>query len=147
MWSNIVFGVCLLAVSIGMLFRHRQAWQSVVREGLSDHALDYLYRQYQRRTQASALIGAVGLAILAGVWVSGLQWMLVFWSAVSLLVVWMGCLALADLLSTRSYFNQVHQDHEVEQAVLQEELDRLLGRESNGRARESRESNQNEEDI
>ena len=64
MWSSIAFAACLLAISIGMLFRHRQAWRSAARRGLDDREHDYRYRQYWRRSQASALIGVTGLAVV-----------------------------------------------------------------------------------
>lgn len=130
-----------------MLVRHRQAWRSCATRDLAQRERDYLQAQYRRRTQASTLIGVVGLAVAGGVWVTGPRMMLCYWCGVCLLVMWMGWLAMADLVSTQLYFKRLREDYAVEHRTLNAELDRLRRRHSNGRkVIEPGEPLQNEED-
>ena len=148
MWSNIAFAICLLVISMTLILRQRQAWTTAQQEGLHEREHNYLYHQHRRRTRASVLIGVVGLAILGGIWVTEPRAMLVYWSGVTLMVVWMGCLALADLVNTRAYFKQVYHDRVSEHRAIRAELDRLRSREGNGRqTSESGEPKQDDEDV
>jgi len=87
---------------------------------------DYRRRQYFRRMQTSTMLGTLAVAVFVGQWLTQPPWLgLVFWGGVLLLLVWVGLLALADMLATKHYFGTLRHEHLVEQAKLQAELRRI----------------------
>ena len=133
MWSSILFGVTLLVLCGLMLFWHARAWEHASHADLDEPALDFFRRQYRRRKQASAMIGVVGLAVIGGIWISEPILFVAHWVAVTVVVFWMGILALADLVSTRFYYAQLRQENLTVQASLRAELERTRNRGANGR--------------
>ncbi len=133
MWWSIVFGVLLLVFSVVMLRRHVATWRAA-RDGKKDErARDFAFRQYRRRMQGSAMIGIIGVAVIAGIWITDNTAALFFWLGVTLVVFWMALLALADLLATRHYYSQLQREQLEEHAALRGELERLKRRDGNGK--------------
>jgi len=135
MWLSILFGLFLIVLSALMLVRNRAAWRSArVPEAESSEAdNDFPYRQYRLRRQANALMAIVGLAIIGGVWVTDTKVAAMYWLGVFGLVCWMALLAVADLVTTRSYYGQLQRDQIAERALLEAELNQLRRRDGNGR--------------
>ena len=98
-----IFGFCLIALSAVLLALHWQTWQGHSRETMDPKRERFLRTQLRRRTQASALIGIVGLSLTladriprtAGA-MSAYLFGLVF------MACWMLWIALADIASIRS---------------------------------------------
>jgi hypothetical protein len=136
MFSSLLFAVVLLATSGLMISWHVISWRRKGHANLDERARDFYRRQYRRRMQTSAMIGFLGIAVAGGVWIREPRYALAYWGCVTIVVVWMGLLALADLLSTRAYFAQIRRDQLTEHASLQAELRRIREREGKGRAEE-----------
>ncbi len=133
MWSSIAFGAFLLAFAGFMIMRHRAAWRLAQEEDLDEPDLDFLRRQFRRRMQASGMIGLVGVAVIVGIWVTHTVTAAIYWSVVILIVLWIGMLAVSDLINTRYYYGQLAQKHVEEHARLTAELHRIKSRDSNGK--------------
>ena len=67
-------------------------------------------RQYRRRLQTSAMLGVLGGAILVGqlliAWPASESVLVLYWTGVFLLVLWLALLALADMAATRLYYGR-----------------------------------------
>jgi len=131
----------LLWVAAGWLMNsHLSTWRAVQRQQgqLEAREFDYRRRQFRRRMQSSAMLGLVGIGMLTGgllkVFGAPPLVVVVFWIGVMLFVVWLGLLAVADMVSTRYYFSRLKQNYVVEEARLQAELRRLKRTRGNGQA-------------
>ena len=136
MWSYLVFAAFLLSASALLLWFHLRAWRSAQVEPLDEKAIDFRRRQFRRRMQASAMIGIVGIAVVASLAVTDAIMTAILWCFVLALVVWMLLLAFADMVSSYFYYNQIRAQHTAEHASLQAQLDKLRRPEGNGRAHE-----------
>ena len=85
------------------------------------------------------MIAFVGVAVVGSVWIRDPTYALAYWGCVAMVVVWMGLLAFADLVSTRIYFAQLRREQLSEHASLRAELQRIRNREGNGRPGKSTE--------
>jgi len=137
MLSSIAFAALLFAVSALMITCHVVSWRRLERAGCDDGAREFFRRQYRRRMQASAMIGFVGIAIIGGIWVRDPIYTIAYWGCVAIVVLWMGLLAVADMLSTRSYYWRLRREQIAEHASLQADLKRIRSREGNGRPKTS----------
>lgn len=133
----------VLWIAAAWLMRsHLATWHAVLRQESHPESkgLDYHRRQFRRRMQTSAMLGIVGVGMLVGrllmVFGAPPPVVVVFWMGVMLLVVWLGLLAVADMVSTRYYFSRLKQDYVVEEARLKAELRRLKQTRGNGQADE-----------
>jgi heme exporter protein D len=140
MWTNLAFAVFLIVVSAVLLCTHVRAWRETQRGDSDDKAVDFLRRQFRRRMQASLMIGVVGLTVIAGLWIEEGVISVFYWSGVLLIVVWIAILAIADLVNSRFYLNQIRDQHATERAALQAEVDRIRRRDANGRSEEEQRS-------
>ncbi len=104
---------------------HVRAWQATQREKLDAGELLFRYRQFRRRTQTSAMLGMLAVALSAGQLITGPAWLvLLFWGVVVLMVAWAGLLAAVDAWATKCHFGRLRQQLLLEQAKLQAELRR-----------------------
>lgn len=140
LWSSILVGL-LLVVAAGWFVRwHVSAWRALGERAsqLDPEEIDFRRRQLRRRTQTSAMLGLVGIGMLVGrlliVWRAHPTLILLFWGGVVLLVLWLGLLAVADMVATRYYFSRLRRDYLVEQARLQAQLRRMERTRGNGQA-------------
>jgi hypothetical protein len=89
------------------------------------------------------MLGLLAVAILLGQWITSPPFYriapLIFWGVVGLLVLWMGLLAIADLVATHFYFRRLRDGYLVEQTRLQAELRRVQKTLSNGKTHHSEE--------
>ncbi len=131
LWFAIAVGLALDATAAGLMVWHVRAWQRF--EGSGDAAdsrdRDCRRRQFRRRFQTSALLGLLGLALVAGHWATSPPWrpwaFAAFWGMVLTVVAWVILLALADLVSTRLYFGRVRERYRLEEIRLKAELERM----------------------
>lgn len=139
-WSSVLIGLLLLAAAGWWTSSHLRTWRTVQRhrDQVEPKEFDYRRRQFRRRMQTTAMLGLLGLGILAAQLVSVLpvppQVIVISWGVVMLLAVWLGLLAVADLVSTRYYFGRLKHDNFLEQVRLQAELRRLQRLRGNGHA-------------
>jgi hypothetical protein len=142
LWSSIVVGLLLVLVAWWLVRSHLLGWHAVRQRAneLDPEEIDFRRRQTRRRIQTSTMLGLVGIAMLVGrlliVWRAPPTLILLFWGGVVLLVLWLGVLAVADMVATRYYFNRLREKYLVEQARLQAQLRRMERTRGNGQADE-----------
>ena len=68
MIGSLLFGAALVAISLGLLAGHWNAWRAVDHGGLPERERLFFQRQFRRRTHTSGAIGLVGLLIISGLW-------------------------------------------------------------------------------
>ena len=139
MIPTISFSLLLLATSLGLMWLHWRTWRTLRDLPLSEEDTEFSWRQFRRRMQTSAMIGIVGLAIFAGLWVQPTLWIVFYWLGVILLVGWVGLLAVADIVSTRLHYSRLHRQQLAEQSGLRNKLRHLQRSETNGSPQRNRE--------
>jgi hypothetical protein len=132
MWPSVVVGSLLVLVSVALIAGHLLARRSLAAARLDEQERLYHRRQFRRRMQASALIGAVGVAVVGGLWVNGPPGEALYWFGVLLVVIWIVILAGFDAASTQSYFREAQRRQSAEHRELQKEIDRFRRHEGNG---------------
>ena len=139
-WPLLAFAVLMLLASAGLMLWHVRTWRRMRDRPDPPDAkeAEYRWRQFRRRMQSMVLLALSAVALLVGHWinperVSPLVFS-VYWGGVILLVVWVGLLAVADMISTKSYFARVHERQLIEKAKLQAELRRVQAAHGNGQS-------------
>lgn len=139
-FANLLFGGVLLVIAGALLRSQAIRWLPVANSDRDhdsqpgdaatsdprEHA--FLSQRYRRRQRASSLIGVVGLAVIAGSWISHTLTAACYWSGVLLLVLWIVLLAITDALASLSFYQRHRQRQLFEQAALQAELKREIDR-------------------
>ena len=125
---SLLVPLLLLALSAGLIVWHVRSWRG--RRGpMEPRELDFRRRQFRRRMQTSAALGLLAVVLLAGQWL--VPWfhsravVVFFLIGVLGAVLWIGLMALLDLMATRFHFSRQHQDYLVEQARLRAELRKI----------------------
>lgn len=150
MWTVILPSAALLIVVGILIYTHVRTWRAAQQEVSDSDDLDYYRRQFRRRMQASAMLGIVAVAMVVGVAIPHKEMPSLFvfyWFAVIGLVVWIGLLAVADMLATRYHVSRLMHGRMVENIRLEAELrrgrrehhERQADR-NNDRGRDSREA-------
>jgi hypothetical protein len=135
--SSILMCGLLLAASAILMRSHRRTWrlhQSDI--SAEPRELDYRRRRFRRRMQSSAMLGILGLAILAGHFIRPplpVLAVLIYWACVILLVFWLMLLAMADIISTRLHFGQLRRHYQSEQTRLHAQIGRMTKAAGNGK--------------
>jgi heme exporter protein D len=131
--ATLAFSGFLLLLALGLGLSHVRAWRAD-RDG-DDQAPEYSYarRKFRRRMQVSVMVGVTGAAILIGQLFTDPRVVGIYWIAVMVWVIWIVTLAVADLLDTRRFLEDLHREQLVLNAQLQAELQRRR-HEGNGNA-------------
>ncbi len=131
LWSWIAFSGILLASAIGLMVWHIRSWHAVqeLKPPPEPDELDFRRRQFRRRMQTSGMLAVLAVAILGGRWVTVPPlpvWVFaVYWAVITLMAIWVGLLALADVVATRFYYGRLQDTYRVEEARLRYQLRRL----------------------
>ena len=129
-WISLIICLALVSVSLWLVHVHWQHWQEVdANTNLPPRERDHLRKRHRRRMQSSTMLGFVGVAILAGrlfppddpTFV-----VVLYWLGVTLLVLWMALLAVADMIATRVHYWSRRRKVEGERDRLEAELRRLV---------------------
>jgi len=115
----LVLSVVLLLISAVLVWTHMRRWQGARRSRLAEHEHDFAWRQFRRRIQASSMLGLSGLGVFFGGVIPPKEQPSLFvftWLAVTIIVVWILLLALADMVATRSFMSQTMKRHFSQQA-------------------------------
>ena len=124
--SSVLVSVALCVSSAGLMVWHVRAWKRLQSAGIDPRERDFRRRQYRRRMQTSAMLGVLGVAIFVGqllmAWPASQMFLVLYWSGVVVLVLWLALLALADMAATGFYYGREKNRCVVEQAKLQNEL-------------------------
>lgn len=112
-----------------MLDMHRRSWNAASQDPtLNDRDRRFARSQFRRRTQASAIIGALGAAIGIGPLIPAEPWPMVIY--VLSLVGACGCimiLAAIDAWASRQNFVRLRSEHLAAQVKLAREMSRNDG--------------------
>jgi len=126
---TLIFSLGLLLAAAAMTYGHRQAWLAK-QDSRDEQQLEFANRRFRRRTQTSAMLGVVAIAIFAARWIDLLRqdapWVfMAYWMVVVLLVLWVALLAGADYIATRHYLSKIQRQQAIEAAQLRAEARRL----------------------
>ena len=135
-WLSALVSLFLLACAAGLMISHHRTWRRVQRRQPEAEELDYRRRQFRRRTQTSAMLGLLAVAIFVVQLIPGPPLLvLISWGVVLLVLGWIGLLAVVDIWATKHYFGRLRQTFLVEEAKLQAELRRIRVAGGNGKSR------------
>ena len=118
MWSSIVFGVVLALLALWMLWRSYldRRERAQLSEEIRNH--EYFVHLDSRRQNINVTLLIIGTLVALSTLISGTVTVVVYWSVVTLLVCYMGILALSDLQASREYLEELR----AEQMVNYEKL-------------------------
>jgi UDP-N-acetylmuramyl pentapeptide phosphotransferase/UDP-N-acetylglucosamine-1-phosphate transferase len=138
--SSVIFvTVLLLLAAAGLMVSHVRTWRVFRQTEIDPEEFDYRRRQFRRRMQTSAMLGVLGVAMLAGyiltLWLRSPAFTLVFWIAILLVLVWTCLLALVDIWATKHHFGRLRDHCLVEQAKLRAEIRRIQAFRGNGKGK------------
>ena len=125
MWSSIVFGVALAVLGLWMMWRSflDRRERAQLSEEIRDH--EYFVQLDSRRQNINVTLLIIGTLVAASPLVSGTVNVVVYWSVVTLLVCYMGMLALSDLQASRDYLDELRAEQLVTYEKLRGELDKF----------------------
>jgi hypothetical protein len=145
-WSYLLVSLFLLTCAAGLIVSHVHTWRHTQTRATSTEEFEYRRRQYRRRMQSSVMLAILAMAIFVGQWITHPPWLpFVYWGAVVLVVVWVGLLAVADMVATKHYFGRLRDDFLIEQAKLRAEVRRLQKSRSDGKAHSSRQKSRDQD--
>lgn len=132
--SSILVALALCVSSAGLIVWHIRAWKRLQHAEIDARERDFRRRQCRRRIQTSAVLGVLGVAIFIGqwlmIWVPSRLFLVIYWSGVLVLVLWVVLLAVADMAATSLYYSREKNNSIVEHARLQGELRRAREKEA-----------------
>jgi hypothetical protein len=114
--------VCISAVLVAW---HVRGWRQADHGGLGEQERDFHARRFRRRVQASAMVGVIGLLLLGELWLKDPRVMLLYWSGVVLLLLWLLLLAASDWLASRVHFRGPLSRLQQDRVKLQADIDKL----------------------
>jgi hypothetical protein len=127
----------LLLCAAALMVMHARTWQSLQEKEMEAAERDYHRRQFRRRMQSSAMLGLLAVGIFVGQLASAVAQptiVIIFWAGIGFLVVWVGALAVADIVATKHYYGRLRQGFLIEQAKLQAQLRRVHEARRNGKS-------------
>lgn len=125
--SLVVLPGFVLALAVGLLSWHVHCWRVARRKPEPPDELKFLWRQTRRRIQAAALLALVGVAMVVGQLIPPREWpslFVWFWCCISFVVVWVGVLAMADMVASMRHVDSLKRQRRVARAVLEAEMAR-----------------------
>lgn len=124
-WKTIVFALLLVVLSLTMLAFHWAARRKADHGGLSEREQQFYRRQFRRRTQASGMLGAIGLLMLTTQWIEERSMSLALWLAILCAVAWLILMALIDWWATRAFYGRDEVVNAVQMEILKKEIRRF----------------------
>jgi hypothetical protein len=120
---QLVLSLFLIGLSVVLVAAHMRSSRHDA--GSDPCEAGFHRRQYRRRMLASSLIGAVGLALLAGIRLEETLLAAAYWMVIMAVVVWIAALALIDLACSRAYFDQLRAEQLRQQDAFLSDIERL----------------------
>jgi hypothetical protein len=126
MYAAFLISLILLSLSGVLLDMHRSSWRSAKQNNsLSDSDLRFARAQYRRRTQASGIIGAIGVAIALWPLVPPEPWpYLLYTGSLAGACACIMLLAAIDVWATRQNYARLRSEQLTAQVKLVQELRR-----------------------
>lgn len=122
MWSTLVFSAILVVTSLGLLAWHLHAFRTTDHGGLPERDQQFFRVQFRRRTISSGMIGLLGLAMIAALWIDDTIQQMLFWSGTMLVLCWLVFMALMDLWATKAHFGRDVAVQKAEYALIQAQI-------------------------
>ncbi|MCX7424291.1 MAG: hypothetical protein NTW96_01430 [Planctomycetia bacterium] len=132
-WAGWLFALFLLTSAVGLMVWHIRTWRAAKEQDLPPKDRDFLWRQFRRRIQTSAMLAVLAIMIFVEPWLVANEAKVLLGAGMLLLVFWLGLLAGIDILATRHYFARLRSGYLVEQAKLEIEARRLRNLRGNGK--------------
>jgi hypothetical protein len=132
MIGTFLFSLALFGLSGFLLDWHRRSWRLVPADSsLTTNERRYALSQYRRRTQASAIIGVLGVAVGLAPVVPHRPWpMAIYLASLSGACLAIVVLAAIDAWSTRQYYTRLRDQNLAEQVKLVGDLRERSGNRS-----------------
>jgi peptidoglycan/LPS O-acetylase OafA/YrhL len=126
MFTIYAFGVLLILLAGTMIVSHWRSWvRTRADESMGEPERRFAWRQCRRRSQASAMIGVVGLGICIYQLIPRDEVVVtVYLGGMIFVVLWIMLLAIGDVIDTRAHFGRIHRQHRTDQARLAQEFNR-----------------------
>jgi hypothetical protein len=124
MIATSLFSLLLIGLSGWMLDWHRRSWRKAEHDvSLAESERRYALSQYRRRTQASGIIGVLGVAIALGPVVPHRPWpLMIYLGSITGACLAITILAAIDAWATRQHFARLRSQFLTAQAQLSREL-------------------------
>jgi hypothetical protein len=138
-WSSLLISTLLLLAALGLMCWHIISWRKIRTQPAAQNAddLDFYRRQFRRRIQTTAMLGILAAGLFAGEllprWIDSRLFLIIYWVAMMLLVLWMALLAAADIWATKFHFSRLSHKFLIEQAKLKAEIQRVQSLRGNGK--------------
>jgi hypothetical protein len=136
-WPTLLISALLLLTALGLMYWHLRSWRGAQSADLAENELDFYRRQFRRRIQSSAMLAILAVLIFIGellpLWISSRLFLIVYWAAALLLVLWVALLAVADFWATKYHYGQLREKCLIEQAKLHAEIRRVRSVRGNGK--------------
>lgn len=133
MRSGVIFGLVLVAVSGGLLLWNVLSGRHSARREQDESIRRYEQALMKRRLRTSAAVGLVGLALIGGAWIAAPLSAALYWLGILLAVLWITCVALADMVSARAFYQRMHAQQLAKNAALRTQIEQFRRRQGNGR--------------
>ena len=131
--STFYVALVLLVAGVGLMVWHIRTWRTFQGVEIDPSEKDFRRHQFRRRMQTSAMLMILGQGIFIGqvltAWLQSQLFLVLFWSGILLLVLWMALLAVADIIATQQYLSRIRTDFVVHRAKLQAELQKMRSKE------------------
>ncbi|MEX1224357.1 MAG: hypothetical protein WEA31_07395 [Pirellulales bacterium] len=119
MTETALFSLGLLLLAAVLVYSHWHGWQQAQLATADEEQLDFQWRQFRRRMQASVMLAVVGLVLPLHPLIRTPVLMTVFLFGLLLLVLWIVALAVADYVACRRRLTQIEDDERIERAKLE----------------------------
>jgi hypothetical protein len=127
MLPTLLLSLSLLLATSGLMAWHWRGWKATRDADIVPAERDYLWSQFRRRSQATAMLGVLAVLMLASLWLELMApWVFAIYILSMLaLVAWVVLLAVADMIASRQHFSHVQTKNLSEETLLKAELYRL----------------------
>lgn len=119
MTETALFSLGLLLLAAVLVYSHWHGWRQAQVAAGDEEELDFQWRQFRRRMQASVMLAVVGLVLPLHSLIRTPLLMTVFLFGLLVLVLWIVALAVADYAACRRRLTQIEDDERIERAKLE----------------------------
>ncbi len=119
MTETALFSLGLLLLAAVLVYSHWHGWRQSQDVAGDEEELDFHWRQFRRRMQASVMLAVVGLVLPLHTFIRTPVLMTVFLFGLLVLVLWIVALAVADYVACRRRLTQIEDDERIERAKLE----------------------------
>lgn len=120
MLETLLFSLVLLVTATVLVYIHLREWRQAQLEDDAEQ-LDFQWRQFRRRMQASAMVAIIGLLLPITSLVRTPVVMTVFVIGLLILVGWIIVLAGADFIAARHRLMQLETDRRIAEAKAEQQ--------------------------